>query len=219
MRDFCVFVVLALVAVQGWAADPAGSHREDIYIVRGGEQLQSPHVVTYHVVEWIELRGRWIAPDLGYYDNGYGKDQIWFAAAGAEMVRRPRFEWSQEIYLTQEAGPEAHNQRSVWIWPVFDARLWKKLSTEVVPYPTIPLNKAQRWGLNVDRAKLEWTANGRWRGGVGYSGGIGSDRTWQSMPFVTATRTTRAGSFECWIERMPGGAQVQLRYMLVRGGE
>ena len=188
----------------------------DICVVRAGEQLQAPHVVTYRVAEWAQMRGRWIYPDIGYYDTGYGKDQIWFTGAGADLVRSNHVDWEQEIYVSQEAGPESTNKRSLWIWPVIDVRFRPRLTGQFVTYPTIPLDRAQRWGWDVDRAKLEWTASSHWRGGVGYAGGICASRSWQHDPFITVTRSAHIGSVEAWLERIHGGAQVQLRYYLVR---
>lgn len=188
----------------------------NIYVVRFGEELQSPHIVSYRVVEWAQKRGRWILPDIGYKDNGYAKDQIWFAAGGAQVLHRDRLDWTQELYFTQEAGPDSHNKRSMWIWPVIDARFPRRLSTQAVAYPTIPLNRAQRWGLDVDRARLEWSANSRWMTGVGYNGGICKERTWQSRPFMSVKRKSQMGAFDLWLQRIPQGAQLQVRWMLVR---
>ncbi len=187
----------------------------DIYVARAAEQIQAPHVVTYRVAEWVQMRGRWIYPDIGYYDTGYGKDQIWFAGAGGDIVRSKRIDWEQEIYISQEAGPESANKRSLGIWPVLDVRVRPRLTGELDTYPTIPLDRAQRWGWDVDRMKLEWAANSHWRGGPGYAGGLCASRSWQHEPFLTVTRTTRLGSVEVWLERIHGGAHVQLRYYLV----
>jgi hypothetical protein len=165
------------------------------------------------------MRGRWLLPDVGYFDNGYGKDQIWFVAGGAEVLHRPRFDWTQEIYFTQDANTGADNKRSLWFWQVFDMRSGRKYSAQIVPYPTIPLNHAQQWGFDIDRAKVERTVGSQWLAGVGYSGGIDSSGSWQSRPFLTTTRKSRAGDFEFWLERMPGGAQVQVRYTLVQAGK
>jgi hypothetical protein len=198
------------------AAEALHSHPVDIYIVRTAEQLQSPHILTYRVVEWEQMRGRWIAPDLGYYDSGYGKEQIWIAGAGAVLVQRRRFSWEQELYVSQEAGPESHNRRSLWIWPVVNLQPKPRLSAQVAAYPTIPLNHAQRWGYDIDRAKIEWAVSPHWRAGFGYSGGLCSERTWQNYPFFTVTRKTPAGNFEAWLQSTPGGGQVQMRYLLVR---
>ena len=206
-----------LVAARFCAAEPAQSNPVvNIYILRTGEQLQSPHVVTYHMFEWAQMRGRWILPDVGYYDAGYGQDQIWFAGGGGDIVRRKRFTWEQEIYFTQEAGPDAHNQRSIWIWPVLDFSPGRRFFGEVVAYPTLPLNREQGWGFDVDRAKIERATGSHWLTGVGYSASTGSGEHWQSKPFATVTRKTRAGNFEFWLERIRGGGQVQFRYLLVK---
>lgn len=69
----------------------------------------------------------------------------------------------------------------------------------------------------LDRAQMEWSFNRHWRAGAGYSGGFCSGHTWKSEPFLTATRSTPAGSVEMWLQSIPGGGQVQFRYALVRG--
>lgn len=211
-------ISLLLLQAPVWAAEDAKPGvTADIYLLRTGEMLQSPHVVTYRMVEWTQTRGRWIAPDFGYYDTGYGRDQIWFAGAGARFLNRRHIDWSQEVYLTQEAGPESQNKRSLWLWPVVDLSFLQRLTGEIAAYPTIPLDKAQRWGADVDRAKLEWADSSRWLMGFGYSGGICTSRSWQSKPFVTVTRKTKnLGDVEFWLQPAPDGAQVQLRYLLVR---
>jgi hypothetical protein len=212
------FLVVFLFAAPDWAAE-AGKPEPvvDIFLLRTGEALQSPHVVTYRVAEWTQMRGRWIAPDFGYYDTGYGNDQIWFGGVGAEVLNRRHIDWEQEVYVTQEAGPASQNKRSLWIWPVVDQRFTPRLTSEIAAYPTIPLDKAQRWGADVDRAKLEWAAASHWLIGIGYSGGICTTRSLQSKPFLTVTRKTNTlGNFEFWLQSIPGGSQVQLRYLLFR---
>ena len=192
-------------------------HPVNIYVLRMGEQVQSPHVVTYRVAEWEQMRGRWILPDVGYYDTGYGKDQIWFAGGGADVLHSRHVDWEQEIYVLQEAGPESTNKRFIWLWPVLDFRFRPRLTAEVAPYPTLPLNRAQGWSFDVDRAKIEWAATSHWKTGVGYAGGVTASSACQHRPFLTVTRSTRVGSVEAWLQEYNGGAQVQLRYLLVRG--
>lgn len=188
----------------------------DIYILRTAEQLQSPHVVTYRLAEWAQMRGRWIFPDVGYYDTGYDNDQLWFAGGGADIVHTKHVDWEQELYFSQEAGSESQNRRSLWIWPVLDVRFRPRLTGQLVTYPTIPLNQAQQWGFDVDRGKIEWAATSHWQAGVGYAGTISTSRSWQNNPFLTVTRNTHIGKFEVWLQQISGGAQVQLRYFLVR---
>jgi hypothetical protein len=199
-------------------AEPASTRPVvNIYIVRTGEHLQSPHVVSYRMLEWSQMRGRLILPDFGYYDDGYGRDQLWFVGAGADIIKRKRFLWEQELYASQEAGPDAHNQRSLWGWTVLNFNLGHHLLGESVSYPTLPLNRAQSWDFTIDRSKLEREVGAHWLAGIGYSGGTYMNNGWLNAPFATVTRKSGAGNFEFWAQRIDGGAQVQFRYQLVTG--
>ena len=189
----------------------------NIFVLRTAEQLGSPHVITYRVAEWEQMRGRWIPFDVGYYDTGYGQDQMWFAAAGMVPRAGPRFRWEQEVYVLQEAGPQSKNRRTLWFWPVLEFQPRRRVSAQIAAYPTIPLDRAEHKSFDVDRAKLEWSATSHWRAGAGYSGGLCGGSSWHSEPFLTVTRSTRTGSFEFWLQSTPGGGQVQMRYALVRG--
>jgi hypothetical protein len=208
---------LVLLPALSQAAERGSQPVANIYILRTAERLQGPHITTYRVFEWTQERGRWIVPDFGYFDTGYGKEQIWFTGAGAKLVHKPHIDWEQELYVSQEAGPESKNRRSLWIWPVVSFRFPGRLSAQVAAYPTLPLNRAQRWGYDVDRAKLERALSSRWSVGVGYSGGICDSRTWKSKPFLSAARRSRLGNFEVWLQSIPGGSQAQFRYVLERG--
>jgi hypothetical protein len=197
-------------------AEPAAPQQPlSIYIVRTGEQLQSPHVLTYHMVEYARMQGRWIVPDVGYYDAGRWNDQQWFAGMGAQLVRSRHATWTQEFYLAQEAGTAAHNKRSLWVWPVLDLRFKPRLTSQVVVLPMVPLDQAARWSLNVDRAKLEYALRPRFQAGAGYSSSKSATSKWMSDPFLTATMTNRTGAWEFWLQRTQGGAQIQMRYQLV----
>ena len=219
MKRHLVLLILSILFVVRDLPAQAENPRPvvNIYILRAGEQLQSPNIVTYRVAEWEQMRGRWILPDIGYYDSGYGQDQIWFAGGGADVLHSKHFDWEQEIYILQEAGPESTNKRFLWLWPVLDFRFRPRLTAQVAPYPTLPLNRAQGWSFDIDRAKLEWAATSHWKAGVGYAGGVSPSSACQHRPFLTVTRSTRAGSVEAWLQQYNGGAQVQLRYSLVRG--
>jgi len=215
-----LFAFLLLFAcVQACWAEQADSQRPlSIYIARTGQQLQAPHVPTYHMVEFAQMRGRWIFPDFGYYDGGHSNDRQWFVGAGAELYRSERVTFSQELYVTQEEGSAAHNQRAMWVWPVLDLRLTHRLTSQTVAYPTVPLNRSAQWAFDVDRSKLEYAFRPRFQAGAGYSSSRCSGSTWKNKPFLTATTTNRTGSWEFWLERMPGGGQVQLRYQRTHRG-
>jgi hypothetical protein len=221
MKHLHLFSLLvASFAVFGAAAaaeQPESSKPVNILVLRTAEQLQAPHVLTYRVAEWEQMRRRWIPFDLGYYDTGYGQDQMWFAGAGLVPASGPRFRWEQEFFVLQEAGPQSQNKRTFWVWPIVCLQPRPRLSAQIVAYPTIPLDRAQHASLDIDRAKLEWSTSSHWRAGLGYSGGFCGKPAWQSEPFLTVTRSTRAGSFEFWLQSTPGGGQLQMRYTLVRG--
>ncbi|MGA2216635.1 MAG: hypothetical protein ABSG51_01015 [Terracidiphilus sp.] len=221
MKRHLVFLILTILFVaRDLPAQPQSDTRHpvvNIYVLRAAEQLQSPHVITYRVAEWEQMRGRWILPDVGYYDSGYGKDQLWLAGGGANVLHSKHLDWDQELYILQEAGPESTNKRFLWLWPVLNFRFRPRLTAQIAPYPTLPLNRAQGWSFDIDRAKIEWAATSQWKAGAGYAGGLTASSSCLHRPFLTVTRSTRAGSFEEWLQYIPGGAQVQLRYTLVRG--
>jgi hypothetical protein len=217
MRSYLYLVLMLLFGLPRLAAEPADKPMT-IYVVRTGEQLQGPHVLTYRLFEFIQQRGRWILPDLGYYDVGRFDVQLWYAGAGAELRHFRHAVWTEEVYLVQQEGSTAHNQHALFLWSQIDAKLKPRLTVQAIAYPTVPLNRAQRWGFDIDRAKMEYAVRPHLLAGVGYSASVGADCTWQNRPFVTSTVINRAGSWEFWLERMPGGAQVQMRYQIVHSG-
>lgn len=216
MRNLLLVLFFGFACLQPSFAEPAEPHPlSSIYIVRTGEPLQAPHVLTYHMLEYAQMRGRWIFPDVGYYDAGHWNDGQWFLGAGAEVLHTRKAVWTQEVYFAQEAGSGAQNQRYLWIWPVLDLSFTQRLTAQAVAYPTVPLDQTARWGFDVDRAKLEYAFRPHLRAGAGYCSSKSATSDWINKPLLTATFVHRTGDWEFWLERIPGGAQVQLRYQLV----
>jgi hypothetical protein len=221
MRSGLVFCFLFLAWMSVGALAETDSHDTPLvstYIVRTGEQLQAPHVLTYKLVEYELQRGRWILPDLGAYDAGRAQSKLLFLAAGADLHRGKKTFLTQEIYFVQAAGPGSHGARSLWVWPVLDLNFTPRLKAEAVAYPTIPLNRAAQAGFDVDRAKLEYAVRRNFTLGGGYGSSKCEGSAWQNKPFLTTTIFSRAGSVEFWLQQMPGGGQVQARYTLVHAG-
>jgi hypothetical protein len=185
------------------------------FFYRTGEQLQAPHVLTYQLAEYIEQRGRWTFPDIGAYDEGQSGDKLLFLGAGVDLHPGKHVLLTQELYFSQETGPGSRGARSLWVWPVLDVRLAPRLTAQAVAYPTIPLNRSAQAGFDVDRAKMEYALRRNLTVGPGYSSSKSAGSAWQNKPFLTTTVSTRAGSLEFWLERMPGGGQIQARYKLV----
>lgn len=220
MRFAIVFLFWTVASA--FAAEPTlpqpSTEMESAYVVRTGEQLQAPHVLTYRLVEYAQQRGRWIVPDVGYWDEGGTADQLWFAGGGVEAIHSRHITWTQILYFAQEAGSKARNQHDLLIWPVVDLRFHPRWIGQAVIYPTIPLNQSARWALDVDRVKVEYEVTRKLNVGAGYSATVGANTSWTNKPLLTATLHHRTGDWEMWLERMPGGAQVQLRYQIVRKG-
>ncbi len=219
MRSGLFIGLLVLGGIAAASAEESVQAREPVlsaYTVRAGEQLQAPHVQTYRLVEFSQQRGRWIFPDFGDYDFGQGGERLTFVGVGAEFHPARRATLTQIVYLSQAVGPGSHGARSLWLWPVLDVNFTPRLTAEAVVYPTIPLNGASKAGFDVDRAKMEYAVRRKLTLGAGYSGSICDGSAWKNKPFATTTVATRAGSFEFWLQRMPGGGQIQIRYQLVR---
>jgi hypothetical protein len=208
--------------VLGWTgallAEESGLPREPVatsYTVRTGEQLQGPHVQTYRLIEYSQQRGRWVLPDFGDYDFGQGGERYLFAGAGAAFRPSRNAALTQIVYFSQAVGPGSRGARFLWVWPVLDLNFTRRLTAQAVAYPSIPLNGAAQAGFDVDRAKAEYAVRHKLLAGAGYSGSICRGEPWKNKPFLTTTVMTRAGSFEFWLQRMPDGGQIQVRYQLV----
>jgi len=204
-------VGVARAGESGWR-EPAASS----YTVRTGEHLRAPYVQTYRLVEYSQQRGRWILPDFGDYDFGQGGERLLFTGVGAEFHPGKRVVLTQIVYFSQALGPGSHAARYIWVWPVLDVNIAPRLKAEAVAYPTIPLNRAADAGFDLDRAKLEYALRPRFTLGLGYSASECASTGWQNKPFLTTTISTRAGAFEFWLQKIPAGEQIQVRYQLVR---
>lgn len=210
---FLLIFVCLPVSFAERAAQPR--QLSSVFIVRTGEPLQAPYALSYHMYEYALVQGRWIFPDVGYYDAGHANDGQWFIGAGPEIYHNRHFTWTQEVYAVQEAGSAAHNQRYLWIWPILDLRFTKRLTSQTVLFPTVPLNKSARWGFDIDRSKVEYAIRPHLQVGAGYNATKSATGPWVSRPFLTTTVTNKTGAWEFWLERVEDGAQVQLRYQLV----
>lgn len=183
-------------------------------IARTGIRTDAPHVGTYHYLELFQARGDWILPDLGALDFSHDNYRELFVGAGRTLYNGPKVTWVGELYFAQATGSVAQRARYLWPWTLVDVRFTPLLTSEVVYFPYIPLNRSAHFQQVLERAKLEYAPGKAWKFGAGYGGYRFSDLPWQNRPFVTTTLSTRAGSFELWLQKMPGGAQVQLRYQL-----
>ena len=205
----------ALPAFAQSTTDSTSKATTTIVIARTGIRLDAPHVGTYHYVEVIRSPGRWIYPDVGYLDFATNAYRELFAGGGLALRDSKRMTLIQELFFDQAFGPAARSARYLVPWTMLQIRFTPKFASETVYFPYVPLNRAARIQHILERAKVEYAIKRPWKSGVGYGGYQYGDLPWQHRPFLTTTLSTRVGAFEFWLQRMPRGAQVQFRYLLV----
>lgn len=198
-----------------FAEDTTSNPTTNLFIARTGETLDSPYIGTYHFLEFLQARGSWIYPDIGYVDYAHGNYRELFLGGGRTLVNGKKLSLVGELYFVQATGPAAMSARYLWPWTMLQVRFTPKLSSETVYFFYVPLNNSARIQQVLERSKVEYSFNRLWKAGVGYGGYKFAETEWQNKPFITSTFSTRAGDFEVWLQRLPGGAQVQLRYQLV----
>ena len=134
----------------------------------------------------------------------------YLVGAGRTLYNSKRLTWTEELYFVQATGPASKSARYLWPWTLVQFRFTPKLY-----FPYLPLNSSARIQHVLERSKFEYAVTKSWHVGVGYGGYKFADSEWQHKPFLTTTLSTHAGGFELWLQKLPGGAQVQLRYALL----
>jgi hypothetical protein len=215
MRTFTTYLLASLlVFATGTASAQSANSAETFVIARTGIMNGQQ---TYNLVEVFQQRGRWIYPDVGYIDfAAAGKYREIFAGAGAMLLNSKRFTVIEEGFIDQTTGPASKGATYFQPWTYVGCRLTKKIASETVYFPYLPLNKAGRIQHVLERAKLEYGFKHLKVGG-GYGAYKFGDDKWQNKPFVTTTlKAGRFGNIELWLQKMPQGhAQVQIRYAKV----
>jgi hypothetical protein len=186
-----------------------------IVIARTGVRLDAPHVGTYHYLEFIQSRGKWIYPDVGYIDFATNNYREVFAGGGLALLDRKQITLIGELFFDQAFGPAARGASYLMPWTMLQIRFTPKFTNETSYFLYLPLNNSARIQHVLERSKFEYALKKPWKAGVGYGGYQYGDTDWDHRPFVTTTISTGAGAFEFWLQKMPGGAQIQFRYMLV----
>jgi hypothetical protein len=207
--------VLTGVAATVRAQDVQGSRTTTSFLIaRTGVRTDEPHVGTYRFLELFQSRGDWILPDFGALDFYHSSYRELFVGAGRVLYNSKQVTWVEELYIAQATGSAARSARYLWPWTLVDIRFTPTLTSEVVYFPYVPLNSSAHVQHVLERAKVEYAPSKTWKLGAGYGGYQFAGLAWQSKPFVTTAFNTRLGSFELWLQHMPGGSQVQLRYQL-----
>ena len=116
----------------------------------------------------------------------------------------------------QATGPAAKSARYLQPYSILFLRFRPKFTGEAVYFSYLPLNDSAGFHQVVERAKIEYAPNRRWKFGAGYAGANIPGRPWVNRPLITTTISTKsAGAVEFWLQEIPSGAEVQLRYALL----
>ena len=203
-------VVLA-TSLTGLAAT-AHAQSTSFLIARTGVRADSPHLGTYRYLEFFQTHGDWVLPDVGALDFYHDNYRELFLGGGRTLYSGKQVTWVEELYFAQAIGSAAQSARYFWPWTLVDVRFSAAFSGEVVYFPYVPINQSAHFQHLLERAKLEYTPSKVWKFGAGYGGYQYTGQPWQNKPFLTTTISTNVGAFELWLQKVPGGSQVQLRY-------
>ena len=197
------------------AEKPAPEPTTTLFFARTGESLNGPYTATIHYLEFLQIRHRWILPDVGYINLGHNNYHEWYIGGGRTLIDDKYVSFDQELLYLGTAGSAAGGAKYLQPWSMLRVRFTPKFASETVYFPYFPLNNAARFHQVLERSKFEYAVKTHWKIGAGYAGLQLPASPWIHKPFLTTTVSTKAGSFELWLQKIPGGAQLELRYALV----
>ena len=186
-----------------------------LFFARTGESLVGPYTATIHYLEFLQIRNRWILPDIGYINLGHDNYHEWFIGGGRTLIENKYVSFDQELLYLGTAGSAAAGAKYLQPWSMLRVRFTPKLTNETVYFPYFPLNKAAKFHQVIERSKFEYGVKRRWKVGAGYAGVQLPNAGWIHKPMLTTTLSTKAGAFELWLQKIPGGAGLEFRYALV----
>lgn len=195
--------------------EPASAPTTTFFLARTAQRLDASFAGTFHYLEFFQVRNRWIYPDIGYVDFAHSNYREFFVGGGRTLIENKWAAWDLELLYDQATGPAAGS--AAYLQPFTILRLFftPKISGEAEYFAYLPLNDSAKFHNVLERTKIEYAVKKRWKIGAGYAGVNRLGTAWQNKPFITTTISTEAGAFELWLQRIPNGAQAELRYRLV----
>ena len=202
-------------AVANTNGDSPAEPTKSFFLARTGESLKGPYIGTIHYLEFFQIRNKWIYPDIGYVDFAHDSYREFFIGGGRTLIDDKLATWDQELLYVQAAGSAAGSARFLQPWSMLRFRFTPKFTSETVYFAYFPLNDSARIHHVFERVKFEYALKKRWKAGVGYAGVKLPGVPWVNKPMITTTISTKAGAFEFWLQRIPGGEQIEARYVLI----
>jgi hypothetical protein len=202
-------------AVANTNGDSPAEPTKSFFLARTGESLKGPYIGTIHYLEFFQIRNKWIYPDIGYVDFAHDNYREFFIGGGRTLIDDKIATWDQELLYVQAAGSAAASARYLQPWSMLRVRFTPKFTSETVYFAYFPLNDSAHIHHVFERVKFEFALKKRWKAGAGYAGVKFPAVPWVHKPMITTTISTKAGAFEFWLQKIPGGEQVEVRYALI----
>lgn len=212
----CLFCSVTMFA-QSSAPDASvtDTPTKSLFMARTGESLTTPYIGTIHFLEFLQIRGKWIYPDIGYVDFAHGNYREFFIGGGRTLYDSEIATWDQELLYDQATGSASGNAPYLQPWSMLRLRFTPKFTNETTYFLYIPLNDSGQTHMVIERLKFEYALKKHWKVGAGYAGVKYIGAPWVHKPLITTTISTKAGAFELWLQKIPGGAQLEARYALL----
>ena len=195
--------------------DNSATPTKTFFEARTGESLNSPHIGIIHYLEFFQIRKKWIYHDIGYVDFAHGNYREFFIGGGRTLIDNKIATWDQELLYVQATGPAAASARYLQPWSMLRLRFTPKFTSETVYFAYFPLNDSAHIHHVLERAKFEYALKKHWKIGAGYAAVKFSGVPRENKPLLTTTISTKAGAFEFWLQKIPGGEQIEFRYALI----
>jgi hypothetical protein len=211
----CAATSFSQDAAPGENGDATAAPTKSYYLARIGERINGPYIGTFHYLEFFQIRKKWIYPDVGYVDFAHNSYREFFIGGGRTLYEGKFATWDQELMYVQATGPAAASSRYLQPWSMLRVRFTPKFTNETVYFAYFPLDDSAHIHHVFERVKFEYALKRSWKAGVGYAGVKLQGVPWVNKPLITTTIATRAGAFEFWLQRIPGGEQVEVRYALI----
>lgn len=217
----CVVLCVIACTTAGYAQGPAGvgetqaESTTTLFFARAGQSLKAPYPGTIHYLEFLQIRNGWIYPDIGYIDFAHNDYREWFIGGGRTLFDNKYVSFDQELLYVGTGGSTAGGAKYLQPYSMLRVRFTPKFTNETVYFNYLPLNQAARFHQVIERSKFEYAVKRRWKIGGGYAGVPLPGGKWIHKPLLTTTVSTKAGAFELWLQKIPGGAGLELRYALV----
>lgn len=81
-----------------------GRAHRNTFFARTGESLASPPIGVIHYLEFLQIRNRWIYPDIGYVDFAHNNYREFFIGGGRTLIDNKLASWDQELLYLQATG-------------------------------------------------------------------------------------------------------------------